>query len=112
MITFICLWRMHSRSRYRARDATLEKMDFVTSILVQNQTVGFGTNRGFFDSKFTSNLPIACDFCAYIDRRKAPRRLIVICSERLRVIPVMECPDFFPLGEPQARLSFHFCDFK
>ena len=34
---------------YRARDATLTKMDFVTSILVENQTVGFGENKGFFD---------------------------------------------------------------
>ena len=34
---------------YRARDATLEMFDFVTSIIVQNQTVGFGKNTGFFD---------------------------------------------------------------
>jgi hypothetical protein len=34
---------------YRARDASLTQFDYVKSIIVENRTVGFGRNAGFFD---------------------------------------------------------------
>lgn len=34
---------------YRARDARLENFTYVGSVIVENQTIGFGRNAGFFD---------------------------------------------------------------
>ena len=36
---------------FKAKDATLEHFEFVSSILTDNRTVGFGANKGFFDSE-------------------------------------------------------------